>query len=183
MCLCLRLCEHVWVCNTYATGCHADAVVTSPLPPFPIPLPQLCSTPLLDSPALGVFDFMAFVCRWRQFDACNLSCPRFPSIFSIGRATQHKSKKKKIKKIKNKWSFWHVVASLAGCGNPREREGDREGLLFINRMLYVISNLCSKANRGAEPSPRLKWQHPLDVATLQSVGNSSQLDLRIPTRL
>lgn len=130
--------------------------------------PSLCplarprrTVPARHSPALGGFDFMAFVCRWRQFDACNLSCPRFPSIFSIGRATR--------KQRKNEVSDMLRVASGTGSGKP-ERERERYGgMRFIVYMFYVISNLCSNSNRRRAKPPQhcihtcscLKWQHPL----------------------
>lgn len=91
--------------------------------------PSLCpharprrTVPARHSPALRGFDFMAFVCRWRQFDACNLSCPRFPSIFSIGRATR--------KQRKNEVSDMLRVASGTGSGKPESDTGGC-GLLFI----------------------------------------------------
>lgn len=158
------MCASTFGCATHATGCHAETTTN--------PLPTRVPAPLPDSPALGVFDFMAFVCRWRQFDACNLSCPRFPSIFSIGRATQQNSLEKN--EVSDMLQVWRGVAS-----RERQRRRDSVYCLYVLCLMRLVN--CAQMRTEApqpSPQPRLKWQHPLDVATLWET--TTQLDLRIP---
>lgn len=67
-----------------------------------------------------------------------------------------------------------MLRVASGTGSGKE-ERERGGMRFIVYMFYVISNLCLNSNRRRAKPPQnykhscLKWQHPLDVAT---VGNS-----------
>lgn len=67
-----------------------------------------------------------------------------------------------------------VLQAERGVAKERDIERERE-MRFIVYMFYVISNLCLNSNRRRAKPPQncihscLKWQHPLDVAT---VGNS-----------